>query len=244
MRLRATVYYRETIHATDEGAVLRYDIPGGYHVTQVSPPELHLAEIEASALLSYAQMDMDCEVPLSYYGGRWYARPDAPWGLGNKSNPLVPGRDYAHGHRHPWPYGTRLRISDIPPPLRGRIRHVMYRADLFGPHDGHEPPQDRVDLYVGTEIRYRDSVHAEVDYPWPGVDTDPVRGCQQALVALGYALPQYGTDGYWGDETAGALRRWLGDDSRRFAWGCPSHVHARDPEIYWTVRRAAEEHMS
>lgn len=40
------------------------------------------------------------------------------------------------------------------------------------------------------------------------------RELQAALIAAGFELPLYGPDGFWGDETASAMKRWAGSNER------------------------------
>ena len=246
-RYDATVYYRKTIYAQARGAVLRYDAPGGYQVTQVDPASLHLAEIEASALLSYQRTGLDATYPLSYWGGKWRCLPEAPYGVGTTMNPLVPGRDFAQGHKQPIPFGSRLKLSQIPAELSESVRHVMYRADTFGPHNGIEPAENRIDLFVDHEIHFRGSVYGEIKYPWMQVSREGVRGAQESLSILGAELPRSrtrgGFDGLWGDETQVALDHWLAEQGARFLWGAPKYRHPNDPEIAYVLRaHAREEH--
>lgn len=244
-RFDATVYYRKTIYAQETGEVLKYSAPGGYQVTQVDHAMLHLAEIEASAMLSYERVGLNAIYPLAYWGGRWRCLPEAPYGVGTKLNPLVPGRDFAQGHRRPIPFGSKLELSHVPPELSDSVRRTMYRADTFGPNNNQEPAENRIDLFVDHEIHFRGSVYGDIHYPWRDVSREPVRGAQECLSILGAALPRSrtrdGFDGLQGEETQTALDSWLAEQGARFAWGVPQHRSPSDPEIYYLLRAHASE---
>lgn len=253
--LKATCYYPHPMRAfparegntpldisfmTDRNGFGNWDRLGGATFF-VSPRDYRLSKIEASARLDIADIVGHPETwGISRHGGRWYLYPTAPFGIGKRGNPLVPGRDFAHTpHGTTWPFGTRITLQDIPDKLARRIQRQLYLADSFGSKE----VENRIDLFVEDPCDFYGSIKTQsIDFPWLGtaaspISTDPVTGCQQALQILGYPLPRWGADGFYGEETRSALRQWAAENEIEVQ--SPGQISPTDPEIAYKIREAA-----
>jgi hypothetical protein len=252
-RLRATAYYRKTIKALpvrpekDEysgwGNKLNVTFQGGAKAWfWVDAYDHYLLGIEGSGLLDLSVVTgkPGLSIPLSISSkNQWKVYPFAQWGLGNRLNPLVPGRDLANSQ---WPFGTRM-IWGPPEKWVGTFRYEMYCADVFG-----DPlkPADRVDLFAGEEINFGNpDIRGEVTTPWTGVSKSPIKGfqeCANILKIPGANGKPLDTDNIWGDNTNFALGAFLGKYREHFKWGAPKYRMPNDPEIYFQVRKVTQLH--
>lgn len=268
-KLKFSCYYvheMEPLRGAPKGKVHRSDRWGTYSdkctvIVHVDPRDHMLASIEASASLK-----IEGALGLAYVRkGVWRLKPEAPFGIGCYGQPLVPHRDFAHGHKGAWtwPFGTRLDVEEKPDDLS--MRGVLYCADRFGKTATavKEKQAHRIDCFTGIEHQDVDWLKARVRKPWTGPDSKPswwkfwkpnlpkrfrrpTYGAQVCLRALGYigknGVPLDLDDG-WGKNTKFALNGWFETE-----WAAgelfedkykPMNVHPRDPEIYWTLREAA-----
>jgi hypothetical protein len=255
--LRATAYYRKTTRGLLEAPekddyngwtrkmYIRFQ--GGSEATfWVDPYDHYLLGIEASGLLDISQLSgrPGTKIPLCYSKkNHWICRPNAQWGIGTRTNPLVPGRDFANSQ---WQFGTRITWG-VPRQWLSTFRPVMYCADSFGDPN---KPADRVDLFSGAEIDFKNpDIRAEVTIPQNaignvGISRSPVKGAQQCLNLLkipgknGLPLAE---DDQFGAQTNSAFQTWLGKFRQKFAWGLPDHREPNDAEIYFLIRETAKE---
>jgi len=224
-RIELTRYYRRRIEPGEDWEVFWTDRDGVEQVFVAQDRSLRLAEIEGSAWIADAE---GRRRPLSADGGtlwtptrrpyqklfrpgRWRETPWAPYGLGNRSNPLVPWVHCAADQRlHP--YGSRVIVPAFAggklPDGRvfdGRMRVADVGAAIQGPL--------RFDWMVGDETddralerplrrRLIDAhVEAPADVP-AGLDPLTARGLQRLLRPLGFDL---GTSGPAGDGVDGKI---------------------------------------
>lgn len=252
MTLRATCYWPHVMEAIEPYAPGAVEIkinlcdekgtPVGLAKYYVRESDRHQAEIEASATLDLGGvLNMPAKLGLAYHGGRWYSYRHAPYGVGTRLNPLVPGRDFAHtpsGGR--WPHGTRLSIAPhhIPPMLVGHIREEMYLGCSFGA----KKKSHRVDLFTELPIKFHGDIACQIDKPYMGTSEtpiirDPIQGAQQALLILGYDLGRWGADGIWGDASQESLDAWAVAEGVCPTW--PGRIHPTDSEVTYKVRDTA-----
>lgn len=252
--LDSTVYYREYLAAlrrptsprTHKGwpnsCKVKFQGGGDLEVYVEARKHYHAA-IEASAVLDLTALSPDagrlgiCLQP----GHTWLCRPDAPYGVGNRSNPLVPGRDAAHSS---WPFGTAFLWAP-PDQVSHLFRPVMYVGDVFGSTQ----PSNRIDLFIGEPGHAwgKRKIRVKRFLPWSGVSRRPVRGAQEALNRLrfvgknGKRLREddsWKTDG----ETHYALNCFRGSRADSFTFGIPDPFVPWDPEVYHILRRVAQTH--
>lgn len=75
--------------------------------------------------------------------------------------------------------------------------------------DGHDLTNSRFAGETTLEAAYDDETYLST---WRNNKGDPVTRIQQALVDLGYDLPEYGADGIYGGETKAAVRAFQSDN--------------------------------
>lgn len=246
-KLRATAYYRKTTRAllkrpekdNYDGFSNKMNVTfqgGSKAWFWVDAYDHYLLGIEASGLLDISDLTGRPEsfIPLCFSSkNHWTVKPHAQYGIGNRLNPLVPGRDLANSQ---WQFGTRM-VWGVPRQWLTTFRPEMYCADAFG-----DPtkPATRVDLFSGAEIDFgAEDIRAEVTTPWNGVSKSPTRGLQECCNILkipgknGNPLKE---DNDFGHQSNFALQAFLGKHRREFAWGLPKHREPNDPEIYFVVR--------
>ena len=263
LRLKATCYYPHPIKALTGkpggkvykgwGERLRIKTEGdGELVVRVDPKDHYLAAVEASATLDLTAIGAEkCKLGISYYSKAWHALPYAPHGVGTRLNPLQPGRDFAHGHRKGWPFGTRLQVTEAPPELDGRIRSTLYRGCAFGSKSKDDPDQrHRVDLFVAEPCDFFGWIKGRITKPWTDngkLSHRPTKGGQQCLNRLGYQGAngrRLAEDDMIGRNTRHALAAFLRDHKARFPDGLPSTHTLADSELFFVLREVAKEQKS
>lgn len=253
----ATVYYPHAMEAHKPGSLLsrsRWKLrrvkvlmdDGSTRKIYVTKDDYRAALIEGTADVDMGAVDdQNNRMVITYYTGRWHHHKWAPWGVGARMNPLVPGRTFAHGWRRGKQFGTRMELQAIPQGLKGLVSKVMYRGGAFGPYRGGEPPKNRVDLFIKRKVDFYGRIKVVFVPPWRGVSHWPIQGAQEALRKLGHRLPKSTLrggkmDGRWGPETERALAAWAksaADDGKLDR--VPDYLRPWDEEIYWQIRDAA-----
>jgi len=268
-KLKLSCYYVESVipkRGKPRGRVHKSKRWGTYSdkmtvIVHVDPKKHMFASIEASATLA-----IDGKLGLAYVRkGVWRLTPEAPYGIGCYGQPLVPHRDFAHGHTGAWtwPFGTRLDVAEKPGDLP--MRNTLYCADRFGKSATavREKKAHRIDCFTGDPHQDVALMKAVVRKPWTGPDADarwwqlrkkrsrarfrrPGAGAQMCLNILGFkdangnALAE---DDAPGSKTLHALEVWrwsVRRDGTMFDFAnLPKNIHPRDPEIYWALREAA-----
>jgi hypothetical protein len=265
-KLRATAYYVKELYALQEKPKtesikgwsrvihIRFE-HGGTLEVYVDPYQHYLAGIEGSAILNLNELSYGLgSLGLAYSSkNKWVAYKNSPYGRGNRSNPLVPGRDFANSQ---WRFGTQiiwgppLFTEGLLKPGENVFKSVMYCGDVFGDPN---KPADRVDLFSGKEIDFgQPSIRAEVNKPPTSTGNKPLstrstKGAQQSLNVLGLVGlngKELAEDDDWGKETNFALGTFFGKYSHLFPNGVPLFKRPNDPEIYFQLRKAAHEHGS
>lgn len=248
--LEATAYYRKVLTARKDyvssdpvngwSNECMVNFEGGSTAAfRVNANQHHLVGIEGSGKLNLSEITgvANTWIPLSISSkNRWFCHPDSPWGRGNRSNPLVSGRDFANNH---WPFGTRLLWA----PNHSAFRCAMFCGDVFG---GDQPP-NRIDLFAGDEIDFgKPTIVGDVEYPWTdngAISTKSVKGGQQCLNRLGFIGANgkpLAEDNRIGPQTEFALKCFWGIHYKKFSPGCNILLH--DPEVFWTLRMLAKVH--
>lgn len=261
-KLKASCYYPLVVRALRSGQEnLTVHLDGGNSgkiTVKVASARARAARIEATALIDLSAVSENAgQVGAAYWSGKWRSRWYAPYGLGNRGNALVPGRDFAHGGAAgaAWPHGTRIEFTDIPEKLEGLIRPVMYRGDVFGDSDAASNPR-RCDLYTTEPCAYYGPISVRVTKPWRGnrnhkISAETVRGFQQCARLLGLKGKNgklLNPDNDWGPETEHAIKLFLAEFDGLFHWAVPDFIKDRprpwDSEIYFLARLAAKEKVS
>jgi hypothetical protein len=247
----ATLYYRHTLKALKDkpnkesyngfSNVIKVKFESGGKIeVYVNPYEHYKAAIEASALLDLGELSETAgTISISYIGNSvWYAYSWAPYGIGNRKNALVPGRDYAQNY---WQFGTRLNWGP-PDILDGICRPIMYLADVFGGTQ----PSTRIDLFAGIEgIDFgKRTIEANITFPNDKISSYPVRGMQQCCNILGIKgrdNKPLTVDNIYGNNSKYAFKYWLGLYKHWFTYGLPKYQVPWDSEIYFLIRESAKQ---
>jgi hypothetical protein len=214
---------------------------GGSASFIIDPKSHYLAGIEASARLDISALSPSAGTLGLCFSriGNWNCRPWAPFGVGCRLNPLVPGRDIANNKL---PFGSRM-VWGPPVKLSGHARSIMYVGDVFGS----DKPVERVDIFVRPDdISWgKKRISADFTAPYSGFSRRPTKGAQQCLNALGFkgkngkVLDE--DDGWmWDGQTHFALNSWIGMNRKLFTFGVPGYVVPWDPEIYFLLRESAK----
>jgi hypothetical protein len=202
-------------------------------IVHVDPKDHMLASIEASASLKITG-----DLGLAYVKkGVWKLKPEAPYGVGCKGQPLVPKRDFAQGHTgsFTWPYGTRLDVIEKPddlPMFTGEPHQDVgwLKADVRKPWTG---PNEDADWWLKNDARTKRNFRK------------PTYGGQMCLNILGIKDDgdEISEDGAFGNQTRGGIETWFKDakdiDGLFDTDNLPERMHSTDPAIYWALREHA-----
>lgn len=105
------------------------------------------------------------------------------------------------------PYSTTADSSHL-----SHIHISIFRAYV----DDWNALKGVVEILAGTEINY--TSEDEDMFPKYGDKGAAVEYYQRILIYLGYALPKYGNDAHFGDETWNALKKWFVDQGGDKNW--------------------------
>lgn len=235
MRVKFSCYYVHTMvpkSGSPKGKVHRSKRWGTYSdkatvIVHVDPKDHMMASIEASASLK-----IEGALGLAYVRkGLWKLKPEAPYGIGCRGQPLVPKRDFAQGHTgsFTWPFGTRLDVISKPDDLP--MNNVLYCADRFGKMATavRQKKAYRIDCFTGIPHQDVDWMEVKVRKPWTGPDGDarwwqlgrkrsrknfrrPVCGGQMCLNIIGVDGKNgkpLDEDGRFGKQSRHAVETWF-----------------------------------
>lgn len=237
-KLRATNYYVQPLHIDPNGANFTVEMVTGYLKTKVDREDLRKAKIEASARLDLTGLQTGCgSIGVGYDQSKgWFINPNAPYGIGSKDNPLVPGYTFASNF---YPFGTMLVMP------MSTIKHYLPRVLFCGDVFGGQQKDDRIDIFTEKPIQGWgiETLTCRIVKPMRDFSSNPIKGAQECLNLLGITGENgqsLTVDGDFQTQTKYALNTFILTFKSVLEY-IPTYIHPADPSLYFWLRLAGKQ---